>query len=190
MIMAKIFLSRPWFLLAESQDDLYSQDGITSAHPPNFPCLSLSSWWHWAWLQKYHALRSMPLGGAEILSASVQPGSHGLPQMSLILLPLKELSWHNARFTLPGLIVFWRGKKKYTRNDCGYNEAIMGRWNPALTSKQRSTYWPTLSSSNMKIRPDRELLLCWTVFRFSLVIYYSFCWFFALELLCINLQHH
>lgn len=51
-------------------------------------------------------------------------------------------------------------KEKYSHNDCEYNEAIMGSRNPTLTTKHQSTEQPTASSSNMKIRPDRELLLC------------------------------
>lgn len=65
--------------------------------------------WHRARLQEHRApLQRTPLGGAEILSSSALPASRGLPWMSLVWLLLKASRHKAGRFTLPGLIVFWR----------------------------------------------------------------------------------
>lgn len=77
-------------------------------------------------------LQRTPLGGAEILSSSVLSGPMGDP--SLVFLLLKELAWHQTRFTLPGLIVCLKGK--YSHNDREYNETIMVSKNPTFTTKQ------------------------------------------------------
>lgn len=95
------------FLLTDSEDDLYRKDSITSDEPPVLhseqPFMVVNT------APKHlESLQRTPLGGAEILSSCVLSGPHRLPSMTLVVLLLKELAWHQTRFTLPGLIVFWR----------------------------------------------------------------------------------